>query len=50
MDNALLGLKTNKYYGPNDRQPRILPQVFVALIRNSPRLSGAPQPVQRLLD
>jgi len=28
----------------------ILPQVFVAFIRNSPRLRGAPQLVQRLLD
>jgi hypothetical protein len=28
----------------------IMPQVFVAFIRNSPRLRGAPQLVQRLLD
>jgi hypothetical protein len=28
----------------------ILLQVFVALIRKSPRLRGAPQLVQRLLD
>lgn len=30
--------------------PLVVHQVFVALIRNSPRLSGAPQLVQRLLD